>query len=289
MKNDYSTKRLVLALLAISIIFLIGACGGGGSDSDTNSAVTGTIAGTVSGTTVIAVDDDGTIVASDDTRGDPPDTDLDGDGNAESYAFILTAIPVGVDIRIFLVADDGVFPMYFEDNGADVNVFSLSSGTDIRLGHVVTSGQGDNATALPQSNPLDNPAVNAGGVDALGATIADFVGTWVGGIPYLMEDSESGIKNIELTLSASGNTLVGTVTYTDEGSTLDITGIVIGGIFTFDLPTDEPGNPDCANWDVSFQTILDTSATIMSIIGSGTFCSEGGGKSGDFFGFLTRS
>jgi hypothetical protein len=70
---------------------------------------------------------------------------------------------------------------------------------------------------------------------------------------------------------------------------LDITGIVIGGIFTFDLPTDEPGNPDCANWDVSFQTLLDTSSTIMSIVGSGTFCGEGGGKSGDFFGFLTRS
>jgi hypothetical protein len=288
MKNDYSIRRFVLAFLAISIIFLIDACGGGGSDSDTNPAATGTITGSVSGTTVIAVDDDGEIVASDDTRGDPPDTDLDGDGNAESFSFILSAIPVGVDIRIFLVTDDGVFPMYFDDNGTDVNVFSLSSGTDISLGHVATVGQGDNATAVPQRNPLDNPVVNAKGVESLSATISDFVGTWEGGIPYVMEDGESGIKNTELTLNASGSTLVGTITYTDEGSTLDITGIVIGGIFTFDLPTDEPGNPDCANWDVSFQTLLDTSSTIMSIVGSGTFCGEGGGKSGDFFGFLTR-
>jgi hypothetical protein len=37
---------------------------------------------------------------------------------------------------ICLVTDDGVFPMYFEDDGTDANVFSLSSGTDIRLGHV---------------------------------------------------------------------------------------------------------------------------------------------------------
>ncbi len=294
MKNGYPTRRLILALVTVSAFFLIDACGGGGSDSGnggtgTNSPATGTISGIVSGTTIIAVDDDAEIVASDDTRGDTPDTDLDGDGSKESYSFALTAIPVSVDLRIFLVADDGVFPMYFNDNGTDINVFSLSSGTVISLGHVTTVGKGDSATAVPESNPLDNPVVNAGGVDALGATIADYVGTWVGGVPYIMEDGESGIKDIELTLSASGNTLVGTVTYTDEGSTMDIMGIVTGGIFTFDLPSDEPGNPDCANWDVSFQTILDTSSNIMSIVGSGTFCGEGGGKRGDFSGSLIHS
>ena len=294
MNNKHPLRRFVLALFTVSAFFLIDACGGGSSDSSnggpgTNPPATGTISGIVSGTTIIAVDDDAEIVASDDTRGDPPDTDLDGDGNEESYSFALTAIPVGVDIRIFLVADDGVFPMYFKDNGGDANVFSLSSGTVVNLGHVATVGKGDNATAVPESNPLDNPVVNAGGVDALGTAVADFVGTWVGGVPYIMEDGESGIKNVELALNASGNTLVGTVKYTDEGSTLDITGIVIGGIFTFDLPSDEPGNPDCADWDVSFQTILDTSSTIMSIVGSGTFCSEGGGKSGDFSGSLIRA
>ncbi len=119
-----------------------------------------------------------------------------------------------------------------------------------------------------------------------GATIGDFDGTWQGDVPYLMEDGESGIAGVTLTLSVNGNFLVGTLYNSKDDTTVDITGSEINGVLTFDLPTATPGHPDCVNWDVTFTTILDKDFEEMDITGAGIFCGSGGGKTGTFSGFL---
>jgi hypothetical protein len=91
----------------------------------------------VSGTIIVAVNDNGDIVASDDTTGKTQD----GNGN---YPFTLTGIPTGVNIRVYLITSTGVYPMYFDsDNNTtpDTNVFSLTSAATISLGFVAISNQ----------------------------------------------------------------------------------------------------------------------------------------------------
>jgi hypothetical protein len=279
-------RRLSIAISILSILILVISCGGGGGGGDSDTP-TGTVSGSVSGTSVIVVDDHGKIVASDDTKGRTPNLDLDDDGTNESFSFTITDIPVDVSIRIYLVTGDGVFPMYFDDSSADVNVFSMSSATDINLGFVEIIG----SESIPQNNPLNTPDVTADGVDASiiaisGATPQDFVGTWQGTISYLQADGESGNFNATLTLSVSGDSLVGTW---DDGAKVDIDGDVASGMLTFYIPTDDPDNPDCANWSFTATAILTSNPTIMDINASGTVCSEEGGVLANASGFLTSS
>ena len=284
----------VLILTVLMMVFLI-ACGSGDDDGgnengsgNTESAVgTGTISGSVSGTTIIAVDDSGGIIAIDDTTSKA----VDVNGN---YPFSLTEIPLNVNIKIYLLTGGGVYPMYFDDSGTDANVFSLTSAIDINLGFVDTAVAGQEGKAIPQNNPVNTLWVNPEGEDSVippisGATINNFAGTWLGSVPYLMEDGEAGTSTVILDLSISGNLLVGTWYISMDGSTVNIIGTVNNGIFTSDLPTDDPSNPDCANWDVSVTAILDASLTTMNLNGSGTFCGDGGGKLGAFSGLLNKS
>jgi len=105
------------------------------------------ISGTVAGTEIIAVNDSGAIVASDDTTGKTQNAD-------GSYPFTLTGIPVGVNIRVYLITASGVYPLYF----AGTNVFSLSAVAAIDLGFVdTTSGQ-----AIPENDPTAITEVSAG-------------------------------------------------------------------------------------------------------------------------------
>src|SRR6185436_288216 len=103
-------------ILIVLMMFGVSACGEGGGGSSpppsTNSSQ-GTINGQVSGTTVVAVGDDGNILASDDTAGKVP--------NAQGqFAFSLTGIPVGQNVRIYLMHNGAIFPMFIGAN----NVFS---------------------------------------------------------------------------------------------------------------------------------------------------------------------
>ncbi|VAX30630.1 hypothetical protein MNBD_NITROSPIRAE03-1839 [hydrothermal vent metagenome] len=146
-------------LVTMACLFLIYACGGGGTTTTTGSGgdtttETGTISGTVSGTTIVAVNDSGAIVASDDTAGKTSDAN----GN---YTFTLTGIPVGQNIRVYLITWGGIYPMYFDSNG-DTNVFSLASSTTINLGFVDTHTTGQEGKAIPQNNPTDYPGVSGG-------------------------------------------------------------------------------------------------------------------------------
>jgi len=158
MRKEKTTGTRLLVIMAC--LFLIYACSGGGGTSTTTESggkttiETGTISGSVSGTTIVAVNDKGEIVASDDTAGKTPDTN----GN---YPFTLTGIPVGQNIRVYLIAWGGIYPLYFDSNGS-TNVFSLASSATISLGFVDTQKTGQEGKAIPQINPTDYPGVSGG-------------------------------------------------------------------------------------------------------------------------------
>lgn len=155
-------KTLGMGLMVtMACLFLIAACGGGGGGTTTTTGSgggttteTATISGSVSGTTIVAVNDSGDIVASDDTAGKTPDAN----GN---YPFTLTGVPVGQNIRVYLITLGGIYPMYFYSNG-DTNVFSLASSTTINLGFVDTDTTGQEGKAIPQNNPTDYTGVSGG-------------------------------------------------------------------------------------------------------------------------------
>ena len=78
--------------------------------------------------------------------------------------YTLTGIPIGSDVRIYIVENGGIFPLYFDGDGGgnpDTNVFSLSSDTVVRLGFVDTNSEGQDGRAIPENNPADNPSVAA--------------------------------------------------------------------------------------------------------------------------------
>ncbi len=149
-------------MVTMACLFLIAACGGGGGGTTTTTGSggggttteTATISGSVSGTTIVAVNDSGDIVASDDTAGKTPDANGD-------YPFTLTGVPVGQNIRVYLITQGGIYPMYFDSNGY-TNVFSLASSTTINLGFVDTDTTGQEGKAIPQNNPTDYPEVSGG-------------------------------------------------------------------------------------------------------------------------------
>ncbi len=147
--------RVILAIISLLSLALLGfGCGGGGDGGVTPQQEAGTINGIVSGTTIIAVAD-GEIVASDDTTGKTPDAN----GN---FPFTLTGIPVGKNIRVYLIEEGGIFPLYFDiddDGNPDTNVFTLSSTCTIDLGFVNTDVEGQDGKAIPENDPSDNPNV----------------------------------------------------------------------------------------------------------------------------------
>jgi len=168
---ERSRKIFFLAFILLGFLNLIIGCskpeyegqkgGGGGGGAP---AATGEVSGSVGGTTVIAVAD-GDIVASQDTSGRIPDVDNDGDLIPESFSFTLEDIPLGRDIRIYLVVKGEIFPLYFDSDGdgtPDTNVFSLASETSVSLGFIDINNAGQDGKAIPQNNPTDNGAVSAG-------------------------------------------------------------------------------------------------------------------------------
>jgi hypothetical protein len=124
--------------------------GGGGNPPP----ATGTIGGTVSGTTVIAVDADGAILTSDDTAGRTANP-------AGAFAFSLASLPLHEDIRVFLISRGAIYPMFFDSNGDgsnDANVFSLDAQTTLDLGFVDTSSPNEHGKAIPTNDPSENAA-----------------------------------------------------------------------------------------------------------------------------------
>lgn len=155
MTISFSMMRVAVSC----IVLALAGCGGGGGNNDGGSvAPTGTVSGTVSGTTIIAINAADEVIVSDDTTG--KQADING-----HYSFSLPGIPLNEDIRIYLVSGGAIYPMFFDSdaNGTyDTNVFSLTASTTIDLGFVDVSFPNEDGKAIPESDPAANVAVVSG-------------------------------------------------------------------------------------------------------------------------------
>ena len=148
---------LTIIKVAVSCIMLaLAGCGGGGGNGGGGNAAT--VTGSVSGTTVIAINTADEIIASDDSTGKTADIN----GN---YPFSLTGLPLDEDIRIYLISGGSIYPMFFDSdaNGSyDTNVFSLTAKTTIDLGFVDVSFPNEDGKAIPEKDPAANVDVVSG-------------------------------------------------------------------------------------------------------------------------------
>jgi hypothetical protein len=179
-------------------------------------APAGSVVGSVSGTIIIAVSDDGVSVAIDDTSDRTPDVDSDNDGINDQFSFSLTDLPLNQGITIFLIVGGETFPMYFDSDGSgssDTNVFSLSAATTVNLGFVNTEVFGEEGRAIPEMNPADDPDIVAGTENQTfpdinpptgGLTVAELIenglnaldNAWIGGADDYFEAAVGlGIQN----------------------------------------------------------------------------------------------
>src|SRR3990172_3374302 len=178
------SKRMIKGFLSIAVMaLLLAACGGGGGttgDSSGTVAVPGTgtatIQGQVSGTTVIAVDDDTDLEAGRVTASGTPKT------------FGMT-LPTGNAYRFYLMVNEGagnagrIYPVYM----GSTNVFQMTSAANnhtIDLGMV--SPDFTKGNAFPANNPMGYPGVMAGGenrsippfLSGAAFSMGDLQGTW---------------------------------------------------------------------------------------------------------------
>jgi len=162
-----------LALVAATAIGL--GCGGGGDGGDGPSGNV-TFTGSVSGTTIVVFDAQGSRVASATPTGTPPN---------RVFSIVL---PVGGTYVLFLVENEGtpnqrVFPLY-ADGSLTTNRITLGEPGTIDLGFVDTS----TGNAIPARNPLFANGVTGSGQSTvipapltLDGTVfaqADLVGRW---------------------------------------------------------------------------------------------------------------
>jgi len=212
-----------LAITAIVFSVLLSACGGsGGGDSGVAPATpSATISGAVAGTTIIAIDSQDNIVASDDTADRTAfDVDTDGDGFADAFSFTLTGLPLSENIRIFLITGGAIYPMYFDTTGdgvSDSNVFALNAdaSTTLALGFVDVAVLGEEGRAIPAINPVNDPNVVAG------TAIADIP-------PSVNEPTTTGLTVAELNAAGlkalADGWVLGARTYFEAGVTQAGTG-----------------------------------------------------------------
>jgi hypothetical protein len=159
---------------AVVVLFLYlvgcGGSGGGGSNSDPTDpplAEKGSISGSVAGTTIIAVNESGDILAIADTAGRERDVDSDGNGTLDAYSFVLNEIPLSEEIRVFLVTEGGIYSMYFDtdnDGVPDSNVFTVESGSTNQIVLDFIEIDVELGRAIPQLSPTDGSTVTGAGV-----------------------------------------------------------------------------------------------------------------------------
>ena len=144
----YMPASLLLVFLAM-ILWTCGGGGGGGGGGITTSTFTGSVSGTI----VLAVDENGTVAAQDDTSGKTP---IDNTSIPPRYPFTLT-VPAGHQYTIYFVvtAEDRIVPLF----SGTTNIFSVTAGGTIDLGYVDTT----QAKASAGKDPLATAGVTSGG------------------------------------------------------------------------------------------------------------------------------
>jgi hypothetical protein len=149
-----------LSGLVLLSFALAGCGGGGGGGSDSSSSVipSSEITGTVSGTCVFAIDEDGKIAGKDDTAGRSPE----GATNPPRYRFRLN-VPQGRRYHLSFIVNERtpterIVPLHF---GA-TNVFSIGTVSLLDLGFVDTSGSKASAEKDPFANSGVTPGAETG-------------------------------------------------------------------------------------------------------------------------------
>lgn len=142
--------KIFLALILMAMFPLIFSCGGGGGGSDSSVGTNATITGTVSGTVIVAIDENNNEVAR---------VTATGAGSPKSFTLI---VPVGSKYRLYFIENEGTAneKVFFLYQGT-TNVFNISSAVTIDLGFVDTSS----GVAVPTNNPLAVSGVTSGGQD----------------------------------------------------------------------------------------------------------------------------
>ncbi len=160
----------IIFLVTLIAIVAFGCSSGGSSGDDGGESTptdTFTISGSVGGTMIVAVVDD-EIVASDDTAGRTPDVDIDGNGSNDAFSITLSDIPVGEDVKIYLIESGHIFPLYYASEGnsdANTNVFSSICDSDVNLGYLSTAVITEDGRAIPENNPADEACVESADED----------------------------------------------------------------------------------------------------------------------------
>jgi len=177
---------------------LLAACGGGGGGG--TPAPTATVTGIVSGTEVVAFDQNNNLVDSD---------------VADSGGNFSLSLPTGRDYRIYLLENDGtanerLYPLY---QGSS-NVFTISSAVTVDLGLVGTA----TGVAVPTNDPLAVTGVSDGGSNtAIPLSLAgeaydltDLQGSWSA---HALISGDAGATPAELP-----GWLRGTLTFAADGA-----------------------------------------------------------------------
>ena len=164
----FRKNYLGIIFLVILIAIVAFGCGSGGSSGGGSTTTdTFTIRGSVGGTIIVAVVDD-QIVASYDTAGRTPDVDIDRNGSNDAFSITLSGIPVGKDVKIYLIESGDIFTLYYDSEGnsdADTNVFWLACASDVNLGYLSTTVISEGGRAIPEINPTDNACVESANED----------------------------------------------------------------------------------------------------------------------------
>ena len=234
-----------------------------------------------------------------------------GDENGSSYVSVFGLMNcddtgkclINVSIRrnsiLYNISEElGVFTVL--ENG----IMQLSSETYVPHSYVI-GNNGQTVIANMSFNPIlskifgvDNitdfsrrlmfVGVKCSGCSDLGwvanksVTASDYKGTWNGDL-WMNVGNDRGPFPVRLVLTASDNTVSGTLRDVNEGSDLNISGTVENGVYTFELPNSEPDDPLCDSFNATVTTTLNHEKNKMNLYGQGTFCED---KIGFFAGFL---
>ena len=245
--------RILSILFAIFLTACGSGGGGGGSDSggggNGGGATNATITGTVTGTTVVAVDENGNEVNRNTATGSPK-------------TFTLT-VPVGGKYKLYLIENEGtsnekVYPLY----QGTTNVFSIASAVTIDLGFVDTTS----GVAVPTNNPLNVSGVSSGGENTIIPPFLSFAGTY-----SFVTQYDNNIRD-GVTLNQSG-------TMTLEVTRVDSTNLSIQLTATdgsFSVPLERSNNVarlstppyDMGNWNLlEFLILSDGNNMVFTFIG----------------------
>jgi len=116
-------------------------------------------------------------------------------------------------------------------------------------------------------------------------TVKNYIGTWQGNGKF---ENHRWTGTVTLELSLEGDALTGTVTF-EGGQPFEISEPLTNGKLIFPLPNYDPDTPECANWDVTITTAVDSTLKSMNLKTAGTFCGRDGGEHDTLSAILVKT